>query len=232
MCDCMYVRTCVFSKIQRTAQECRSQHARIWLQHNILGARMCVRVRACVLSGRAHTHRCLTQEQGVRPDAWVYQGLIQAVADSQSYGAAQPLSSAAPTWYRGAVACTRGRSVAGGEGEAGGTQNEVVFRGKGNDEQREGAVQDELGDWEGNDEQRAPAPPGRRDSASALRCIYVSMGLSIRLSVCISASMHTRAYVYIQAGCGRQRARPEAGPGRRRTGLRARMALCRNLVVA
>ena len=103
---------------------------------------------------------------------------------------------------------------------------------KGNDEQREGAVQDELGDWEGNDEQRAPAPPGRRDSASALRCIYVSMGLSIRLSVCISASMHTRAYVYIQAGCGRQRARPEAGPGRRRTGLRARMALCRNLVVA
>ena len=137
----------------------------------------------------------------MRPDAWVYQGLIQAVADSQSYGAAQPLSSAAPTWYRGVVACTRGRSVAGGEGEAGGTQNEVVFRGKGNDEQREGAVQDELGDGEGNDEGndelRAPAPPGRRDSASALRCIDVSMGLSIRLSVCISASMHTRAYMYI-----------------------------------
>ena len=168
----------------------------------------------------------------MRPDAWVYQGLIQAVADSQSYGGAQPLSSAAPTWYRGAVACTRGRSVAAGEGDAGGAQNEVGSRGKGNAEQREGTVQDELGDGEGNDEQRAPAPPGRRDSASALRCIYVSMGLSIRLSVCISAAMHPRACMYIQAGCGRQRARPEAGQGRRRTGLRARMALCRNLVVA
>ena len=168
----------------------------------------------------------------MRPDAWVYQGLIQSAAGSQSYSSATPRSSAAPTWHRGAAACTRGPSVAGGEGEAGGTRDEVGSRGKGNDEQREGAVQDQLGDGEGNADQRAPAPPGRRDSASALRCIYVSMCLSIRLSVCISASMHTRAYMYIQAGCGRQRARPEAGPGRRRTGLRARMALCRNLVVA